>query len=356
MKNGEASERTTRNSPAAVDLFCGAGGLSYGIQQAGIRIVGGIDIDPACQHPFESNIRAPFYERDVGELTPEFIDSLFPQDGVRVLAGCAPCQPFSTYTNGSITQEHRWQLLDKFAEIIGSLKPEIVTMENVPRLTKHPVFERFLSVLKKSHYNHDYWEVKCAKYGVPQTRSRLVLLASRLADIALIPPTHPKEDFVTVRDVIGNLEPIRAGETSTADPLHKSSRLLQKNLDRIRQSKPGGTWRDWDDSLRADCHARGSGRFYSSVYGRMQWDRPAPTITTQFNGFGNGRFGHPTQDRAISLREGALLQTFPETYSFAPNGSAIQITKVSQMIGNAVPVRLGEVIGKSIMAHLQGIA
>ena len=149
MSKGRVGESTTPAFVTAVDLFCGAGGLSYGMQQAGITIVGGIDIDPACRHPFEANVKAPFYKRDVGELTPEFVDSLFPQGGVRVLAGCAPCQPFSTYTNGSSAQKHLWQLLDKFAEIVGSLLPEIVTMENVPRLTKHPVFERFLSVSQK---------------------------------------------------------------------------------------------------------------------------------------------------------------------------------------------------------------
>ena len=345
--------RTTRASPSAVDLFSGAGGLSYGMQQAGITIAAGIDIDPACRHPFEANVKAPFYEQDVQGLTTDFVDGLFPQGGVRVLAGCAPCQPYSTYTNGNSVQEHQWQLLDKFAEIISALQPEIVTMENVPRLTKHPVFERFLDALDEEKYKHKHWEVKCADYGVPQTRSRLVLLASRLGDIALIPATHSKKDYVTVRDIIDGLDPIEAGKSSDTDPLHKSSRLSPMNLDRIRQSRPGGTWRDWDDSLRADCHAKGSGRFYSSVYGRMQWDQPAPTITTQFKGYGNGRFGHPVQDRAISLREGALLQTFPEDYSFVPACDTIHLTKVARMIGNAVPVRLGEAIGKSIIAHLE---
>ena len=349
------TEQTSRVLATAVDLFCGAGGLSYGLQRAGIAIAGGIDIDPACRYPFEANVKAPFHEYDVAELTPDFVASLFPESGIRVLAGCAPCQPFSTYTNGIRVQQGQWQLLDKFAEIVRSMQPDIVTMENVPKLTKYPVFERFVSVLDDLdyEYNQDHWKVRCADYGVPQTRKRLVLLASRLGSISLIPPTLREENYVTVRGVIHGLERIEAGKSSEFDPLHKSSRLSQINLDRIRQSRPGGTWRDWDDSLRADCHAKSSGRLYSSVYGRMEWDKPAPTITTQFNGFGNGRFGHPVQNRAISLREGALLQTFPKDYSFVPVGSTIHIKHVARMIGNAVPVSLGEAIGKSIMAHLQ---
>ena len=347
------TEQASRVLATAVDLFCGAGGLSYGLQCAGITIAGGIDIDPACRHPFEANVKSPFHEYDVAELTPDFVASLFPEDGIRVLAGCAPCQPFSTYTNGIRVQQGQWQLLEKFAEIVRSVQPDIVTMENVPKLTKYPVFERFIDVLDQEDYKHNHWEIKCAKYGIPQSRSRLVLLASKLGHVELIPPTHCEENYVTVRDVIHGLEPIEAGQSSESDPLHKSSRLSQINLERIRQSRPGGTWRDWDDSLRAECHVKSSGRFYSSVYGRMQWDRLAPTITTQFKGFGNGRFGHPVQDRAISLREGALLQTFPEDYSFLPADATVQMTKVARMIGNAVPVSLGEAIGQSIMAHLE---
>ena len=343
------------SQPAAVDLFCGAGGLSYGMQRAGITILGGIDIDPACRHPFESNVKADFYERDISKLSPDFVESLFPQGRIRVLAGCAPCQPFSTYTNPSSVRRHQWQLLDKFGELLLRSQPEIVTMENVPRLTKHPVFQQFLSILNQAGYHHDHWVVRCADYGVPQTRSRLVLLASKLGDIDLLSPTHSDAGFVTVRDTIQHLDGIKAGAAASSDPLHKSSGLSQRNLDRIRNSKPGGTWRDWDSTLRAACHTKESGRTYPSVYGRMQWDRPAPTITTQFHGFGNGRFGHPSQDRAISLKEGALLQTFPEDYSFLPDGETVHIAPVARLIGNAVPVKLGHAIGRSIVAHLEDV-
>ena len=323
------------------------------MQKAGITICGGIDIDPACKHPFEENVKADFYHCDVSGLMTDFVASLFPEGHARVLAGCAPCQPFSTYTRGSNAHNSQWQLLDKFGAIVRELQPEVVTMENVPRLAKHSVFNEFLSVLGSSGYHYNYYNVRCADYDVPQTRVRLVLLASKLGKIELVPPTNVDGQFVTVRKAIQGLDEIEAGSTSDSDPMHKSSGLSQMNLDRIRNSTPGGTWRDWDDSLRAACHSRESGRTYPSVYGRMEWDRPAPTITTQFHGFGNGRFGHPAQHRAISLREGALLQTFPEVYSFVPDGDPVCIASVARLIGNAVPVRLGEAIGMSIVVHLE---
>lgn len=340
--------------PVAVDIFCGAGGLSYGMKRAGIEIIAGIDIDPISRHPFEANVNAAFHEVDVASLQPAFVDSLFDGRVPKILAGCAPCQPFSSYTNNRHIQQEEWKLLSKFGELLSDFGPEIVTMENVPRLEKHSEFDEFLKALDQAGYEYNYHIVRCAEYGVPQTRRRLVLLASRLGEIDLIPPTHSEEKFETVRDAIGQLDPIEAGVASDSDFLHRSSGLSDRNLDRIKSSRPGGSWLDWDDkNLLADCHTRDSGQTYKSVYGRMQWDRPAPTITTQFHGYGNGRFGHPSQNRAISLREGALLQTFPLDYSFVPENEKVHIAHVARLIGNAVPVRLGEAIGMSIIAHLE---
>ena len=342
-------------TPVAIDLFCGAGGLSYGMKQAGIKILAGIDIDPTCQHPFAVNVGADFHRRDVADLSVEFAASLFGDNDLRVLAGCAPCQPYSSYTNSSAVREDEWQLLSKFGELVEGLRPEVVTMENVPRLEKHSIFKEFLAVLDAAEYQYTYDVVRCAEYGVPQTRRRLVLLASKLGEIKLVPPSHAQDQFPTVRDSIQHLAAITAGSESKSDSLHKSSGLSAKNVKRIKQSKPGGTWRDWDVELRATCHSKESGRTYPGVYGRMQWDEPAPTITTQFHGFGNGRFGHPSQDRAISLREGAILQTFPENYSFVPEDESVYIAPVARLIGNAVPVLLGKAIGSSIVAHLEKV-
>lgn len=335
---------------AAVDLFCGAGGLSCGLQQAGIRICAGIDADPSCRYPFEANIGAPFHGMDARDISAKFLRSCYPPGSVRILAGCAPCQPFSCYSrtgNGD-----RWTLLTRFAELVKSVKPGIVTMENVPGLERHPVFGRFTGALDGAGYRRWHGIVDCSRYGVPQTRRRLVLLASRLGDIGPMAPERAGRGRATVSDAISHMVPIAAGSASRRDRLHRSSSMSGLNLERIKRSKPGGTWEDWDPRLRAGCHRRDAGATYSAVYGRMSWNRPGPTITTQFNGFGSGRFGHPEQDRALSLREGALLQTFPAKYKFVPRGEEVKIRNVARMIGNAVPVKLGRAIGACIAGHL----
>ena len=337
--------------PSAVDLFCGAGGLSFGLQRAGIDVHAGIDLDPACRYPFETNVGAEFYERDLFGLSSGFVGSLFAPGRPRVLSGCAPCQPFSTYTRGRGNPNRQWKLLDKFAEIVQELRPEIVTMENVSLLPRHVVFANFVAALRRAGYRLSHSVVRCSNYGVPQRRRRLVLLASTLGEIVLQPP-DPLQRTPTVWKTIGRLDPLEAGGASESDSLHRCSGLSETNLRRIRSSVPGGTWRDWEVGLRALCHTRGSGRTYSGVYGRMRWEEPAPTITTQFHGYGSGRFGHPEQDRAISLREGALLQTFPHNYSFVAPGDAVHIAPVARLIGNAVPVELGTAIGRSIIDHL----
>ena len=177
-------------------------------------------------------------------------------------------------------------------------------------------------------------------------------MGSLLGEINIIEPTHNSKD-IHVRDFIENLPHIAAGETDPNDPMHRSARLNTLNLKRIQCSKPGGSWRDWPEELRLSCHKKTSGKSFGSVYGRMKWDEPSPTMTTQCTGLGNGRFGHPTQDRAISIREAALLQTFPNTYAFFPEESEVSLTKASRYIGNAVPPKLGEIIAISIKEHIK---
>lgn len=243
-----------------------------------------------------------------------------------------------------------WDLVQDFGRLVREVKPDLITMENVPQLVQHSVFNCFLNDL--ADYNV-WWEVvECADYGVPQTRKRLVLLASRFGPVSLIPLQLNKKE--TVRSAIGKLPPLKTGEADPQDPLHVACRLSQLNLKRIKASKPGGTWRDWDISLRAKCHVKETGQTYPSVYGRMDWDAPAPTVTTQCFGFGNGRFGHPEQDRAITLREAAILQTFPRGYRFVADGSPVRFSVMGRLIGNAVPVRIGEAIARSLVEHVCG--
>ncbi|MCC0063665.1 MAG: DNA cytosine methyltransferase [Defluviimonas sp.] len=339
-----------------IDLFCGAGGLTYGLQEAGLRVVEGVDIDEHCRHPFERNTEAKFVCKDVREYTAREAEEAWAGANVRVLVGCAPCQPFSTYTQGTRgSHKERWAMLRRFSELVEETNPDIVSMENVTPLEGTAMFRRFVNKLTDAGYNVEYGPVDCRHYGAAQTRRRLVLLASRLGPITLKEPTHPnQEDWTTVRETIGSLPTLGAGDVDAKDSLHRTSRLSDLNKERIKASKPGGTWRDWPRELVADCHLKVSGKTYPGVYGRMEWDKPSPTITGQCFGFGNGRFGHPEQDRALSLREAALLQTFPPEYEFVPGDAPFPGMKnVGRMIGNAVPPLLGRVIGASILEHLQ---
>lgn len=335
----------------AVDLFCGAGGLTYGLRRAGIDVKAGIDLDPACEFPFEENNKTRFVKADIKNVTGEELSVFYSEGAVRLLAGCAPCQPFSTLAHGRDNSgDEKWGLLKEFARLVQELQPELVTMENVPRVTNHAPYREFVAALEEAGYHVDAQRLRCADYGIPQERRRFVLIASRIGPIKLPPRTGKVE---TVREAIGHLPQLAAGEIHCDDPLHRARRLSPKNLTRIRASRPGGTWGDWPEDLRADCHRKTEGASFRSVYARMKWDEPSPTITTQCFNFGTGRFGHPEQDRAISLREAAILQSFPDEYRFVPEGKEISFSTVGRLIGNAVPPKLGEVVGQAFMIHVR---
>ncbi|MSU59966.1 MAG: DNA cytosine methyltransferase [Pedosphaera sp.] len=343
----------------ATDIFCGAGGLTRGLLDAGIEVVAGYDVDEACQFPYEhNNSPAKFRNESVTDMTGKGLAKLFPKDSIRVLVGCAPCQTFSKYTQGLDNEgDPKWTLLNDFGRLVRELQPDIVSMENVPELQRYSVFDEFLATLAAEgfHFSKDAEKrvVYCPDYGIPQHRSRVVVVASRLGPIELIPPTHAPDKYRKVSDVLRSLPTLESGEEHPDDPMHRTSKLSPLNLRRIRHSNPGGTWRDWPRKLVAKCHREKTGKTYPSVYGRMEWDKPSPTITTQFFGFGNGRFGHPEQDRAISLREGAILQSFPKDYKFVKPKGEYCFKTIGRMIGNAVPVRLGEIVGKTIRSHLE---
>lgn len=336
-----------------MDLFCGVGGLTRGLVDAGVRVVVGVDFDEACKHPYTWNHDGiAFYKHDIATLESSEVEEWFGDAFIRVLAGCAPCQPFSSYSQRYETVgTERWGLLSHFARLVEEIVPDIVTMENVPTVTKHQVFDDFVATLRSLGYDVWYDVVDCADYGLPQRRRRTVLLASMHGPIQLREPDTPESR--TVQDALKGLPVLRHGGSDKDDPLHTASRLSPLNLERIKASKPGGSWRDWPKHLIAKCHRKKTGKSYPGVYGRMQWDVPAPTLTTQFYGFGSGRFGHPTQARGLSLREGAILQGFPPDYSFVPDGEPIQFKVLGRLIGNAVPVELGRAIGQSIIEHVK---
>lgn len=342
-------------SAQIIDLFCGVGGLTRGLLDAGMNVIAGFDIDPTCKYTYEHNNKVNYHLRNIREVTGKEIIALYDENATKILVGCAPCQPFSQMRfklKDANEQDDKYNLLLEFGRLIDEIHPAVISMENVPQIRETQIFRKFLDILDCNHYNVDSKVIFCPDYGIPQTRRRFVLVASLLGPISIIESTHNQHE-VHVKDYIGNLPPIAAGGVHPNDPMHRAASLSEKNLQRIRASVPGGTWRDWPESLRCPCHKRESGQTYSSVYGRMTWDQIGPTITTQFYNYGTGRYGHPEQDRALSLREGALLQTFPMDYDFINPDAPFVFSDIARHIGNAVPVRLGEVIGATINRHLK---
>jgi len=342
---------------AIVDLFCGIGGLAHGFLREGFNVVAGIDIDESCKYAFEKNNKSKFISKSVADISAEELNTLFGNSKIKILVGCAPCQPFSSYTfkDPEKKDNDKWKLLYEFQRLILETGPDIISMENVSQLInfkKAPVFNDFIETLENEGYYTHFEIVNCPEYGIPQNRKRLVLIASKLGSINLIPKTHNKDNFITVRDAIGDLPHIDDGEFHAKDKLHFARKLSPDNKKRIKNTPYGGSWKDWPEDLKLECHKKESGKSYSSVYGRMKWEEPSPTMTTHCIGYGNGRFGHPEQNRGISLREASILQSFPKNYIFFKKNEVMPTVAIARQIGNAVPVRLGEIIAKSIKKHL----
>jgi DNA (cytosine-5)-methyltransferase 1 len=350
---------------SAVDLFCGAGGLTRGLEDAGVNVSVGIDVDPACKYPYEENNEADFRLTDIRPLAknPERVAAQFERDAdVRVLAGCAPCQPFSPLNHGGDSSQHdKYGMLGEFRDIVEYVRPDVVVMENVFEVRNHRPYEIFEETLERMGYSvnsDDDKNVYCPEYGIPQKRKRWVLIASRDGTIELGEPERRDEsEYPTVRDAIGHLPALGNGEEDSSRKLHQARDLSELNEERIRNMRPGEDWTVWEEEgkehLLLDCHKKASGRSYRAPYGRMSPDEPAPTMTTQFYNYGSGRFGHydTDQDRALSLLEGAMIQTFPEDYEFVEDWDEASITHLGRMIGNAVPPLLGQRVGEAILSH-----
>jgi DNA (cytosine-5)-methyltransferase 1 len=351
------------NDFAVVDLFCGIGGLSHGLIKERLKVSAGVDFDESCRYAYEKNNNAKFLYKDVTELTAVELNNLYPNGKRKILVGCAPCQPFSIFNyknnNNAEKQEEdtKWRLLYSFADLIEKTQPEIVSMENVPQLktfNNGQVFNDFVERLKKNEYEISYDIFNAQDYGVPQRRKRLILLASKHSKFELIPPTH-RDNYKTVRQAIGHLPKIEDGMHCVTDFVHYPRKLTAITKQRIKATPEGGGWQNWDKKLLLECHKKGGGQMYRSVYGRMSWDDVAPTMTTYCIGLNNGRFGHPEQDRAISLREAAILQSFPENYDLIDPEATFNVQTLARHIGNAVPVGLGQAIAKSIRNHIETI-
>lgn len=337
------------------DFFSGCGGTSKGFELAGLNPVFALDFDPDAARTFQDNFKATqFKSVDITKFDPKEISPLVNKSKIKLFCGCAPCQPFTKQntTKPEKKNDSRRSLLSYFGSMIEEHKPEYIFVENVPGIqtvSGNSTLTRFIKRLADLGYFSSVGVIESQNYGVPQRRRRLVLLASRLGEIELPAATHgpgESKSYSTVREWISHLPPLEAGQTHPEIPNHRASNLSPLNLMRVKATPPEGSRADWPDDLRLDCHTKTGYSGHTDVYGRMRWDGPATGLTTRCISLSNGRYGHPEQNRAISVREAASLQTFPEDFRFS--GSLVS---QARQIGNAVPVLLAKTFGSHILAH-----
>ena len=341
----------------AIDFFCGGGGMTYGLRQAGIDVIAGVDIDKEAKETYEyNNPGTIFIETDIRNLRSNYFERKFgikQNDDSLILVGCSPCQFYSIINTDKEHSLKTKDLLRNFARFIEYYKPGYVLVENVPGIltNKQSIWPLFHKKLKDLGYNKIVYDIiDMSHYGVPQSRRRFSLIATRL-DIEIHLP-YADEKQTLLADFIGEsngFPRVEAGHKDLSTFNHTVAGLSDVCLRRLRKTRhDGGSRLDWadDSELQLRCFV-GKDDSFKDSYGRMWWNKPAPTITTKFFSISNGRFGHPNEDRAISLREGATLQTFPQDYIFKSNS----IATTARLIGNAVPCeyarRLGEVIIKN---------
>lgn len=337
------------------DFFSGCGGTSKGFELAGLNIQLAIDSDKDAELTYRSNFpKAKFYCKDIRSITTDSLYSdVFSNENLpKLFCGCAPCQPFSKQKQNKNEKDSRISLLLEFLRFIKIYIPEYVFVENVPGLQnvydQSGPFDIFVSALKELHYSVEFKIITSQDYGVPQKRRRLVLIASQLGQIYFPTPTHGEgrinPRYTTVADKIKHLPPLQAGEICLRDNNHRAAKLTDVNLLRIQATPEGGDRRHWPPHLQLKCHKDFIG--HTDVYGRMRWNAPATALTTRCISYSNGRFGHPEQNRAISIREAACLQTFPEDFAFKGN-----LNSMARQIGNAVPVDLARIFGENFLDH-----
>ncbi|MEU7945423.1 DNA cytosine methyltransferase [Micromonospora taraxaci] len=351
----------------ALDFFCGAGGLTRGLKDVGIRVLAGIDNDYRLKDTYEHNNKpSRFMCEDVTRLDILQLrsDVGVRSDDVVIYAACTPCQPFSTLNQRRGIDERK-QLLLAFGELVLKAPPDYIIVENVPGLHNaygREIYSRFLEILEETGFHHrDGSQLDASDYGVPQVRKRFIMVASRHAPISLPKPRRgPK---ATVRSAIGDYPPPHIGigkaksrsapsaslpeQAAEGLPPNHIARKLHDHHRKLIEAVPadGGSRADiHDESLLLECHKR-TPKLHRDVFGRMAWDAPAPTLTCRCTDVYCGRFAHPQEHRGLSLREAARLQTFGDDYEF--HGTFFH---AATQIGNAVPVLLASRLGRSVLA------
>lgn len=349
----------------AVDFFCGGGGMTCGLCQAQIDVIAGVDCDIAFKDTYEcNNPHSRFIAMDINELSCDYFEKEFglaKNDDTLIFVGCSPCQYYSIINTNRIKSIKTKDLLLSFARFVEYYRPGFIVVENVPGIVtnKYSILPEFIKKIHDLGYGITKNEiameiVNMSSYGVPQNRKRFSLIATRVPGIEVHLPVKDKSVAI-LEDYIGEkngFHKIYAGQKDTSDFNHSCAKLSEVNLERIRRTRHnGGSRSDWahDIDLQLLCYEGKDDKFIDN-YGRMSWNKPAPTITTRFLSISNGRFGHPDEDRAISVREGATIQTFPKSYVFRTSSMSV----AARMIGNAVPCEYARRIGETIKEIYSG--
>ena len=339
----------------AVDLFSGGGGLTLGMMRAGFDVVAAVEVDKSACATYEANHQdVSALQADIRTLDQQDVVGRVDGRKIDLLAGCPPCQGFTSLSARYKRDDPRNQLVLELARLAEELRPRAIMLENVPGLAGTQIYRELWRRLHAGGYHLSDQVLQVADYGVPQSRRRLVLLGGHGFEIAMPQPTHSRKagsgtaHWRTVRDAIGHmpgnpptLVDARSNGGVQGANWHVVRSLSRANVARIRAAQPGRTWPHLPEQLRPKCH-RGDYTGYTNVYGRMEWDRPSPTITGGCTTLSKGRFGHPEEDRTISVREAALLQTFPEDYVF----DTPYMEHVCNIIGNALPCDFAEVVAR----------
>ena len=338
----------------AVDFFCSGGGMTCGLTQAGINVIAGIDNDPTCKETYEkNNPKSKFILADVFDLKEVDLAQrldLKKDDDDLILIGCSPCQYWSIIQTDKTRSRKSKNLLIEFKRFVDYFNPGYVLVENVPGILAkkdQSGLNNFISDLEAGGYKVHFEVVNMNDYGVPQSRKRFSLIANRVIGRKIF-PRKSKGKRPSVADFIGEkngFKKVSVGFKDTTKFNHTVAGLTEKNVLRLRKTPAnGGSWLDWanDKDLKRKSY-RGNG--FIDNYGRMSWGKPAPTITTRFLSISNGRFAHPDEDRGISIREGATLQTFRKSYTFYTRNTA----DTTRMIGNAVPPAFAKKLGRIII-------
>lgn len=356
--------------PLAIDLFAGCGGLTSGLRAAGFDVLAAVEKDPDAAASYAANHPdVLLFENDIRELAPKLVLARLPlQEGdtVDLIAGCPPCQGFTRLTDSNGKRDPRNGLVRDYLRFVEVIRPKVCMLENVPGLLRkgRRHFGELRRGLERAGYSLTYRVVELADYGVPQFRKRLVLLGSRIGDLAIPPPTHAAPDrtsskrrpWRTVADAIAFLSSpprrseVRSGTSRPAYPWHYSRDVAPVVEKRLAYASANGRRRaSLPPSLRLACHERRPDG-YNDVYGVIDWHRPSPTITSGCTNASKGCFGHPSEPRALTATEAAVLQTFPVGYKFRGTG----LESVATQIGNALPRHFARIMGRAIAAHLAG--